>query len=238
MDAPDPASPPTFSREALRELDRRCVEQFGIPSILLMENAAIGMCGHTLAFMREKGSTGALIVAGPGANGGDGLALARHLHNAGVPVRILMLREPRPGTDAGTQHVICARMGLPISTLEDPAGASRALGARLSELAPSPVLIDALLGTGLDRDVSGPALDLIEAMNASPSPVIAADLPSGMDADTGSPRGACVRAELTCTFAGLKRGLAAPGAGAMTGRVELCPIGAPPELVQQLRDPG
>lgn len=235
---------PTFSRDALRELDRRCVEEFGIPSIVLMENAAIGMCDHTLACMRDRGSTGALIVAGAGNNGGDGLALARHLHIAGADVGILMLRAPRHGTDAWTNFQICQRLALPLTTLPaepDRGAADRVPGALargLGGLGGAPVLIDALLGTGLDRDVVGPALALIDAMNASPAPVIAADLPSGMDADSGSPRGGCVRAELTCTFAGFKRGFSSPGAGAFTGRVELCPIGAPPELVERLRDPG
>ena len=227
MDTPDRPSAPTFSRQALRELDQRCVEEFGIPSILLMENAAIGMCDHTLAFMREHRSMGVLILTGAGNNGGDGLALARHLHTAGVPVQILMLREPRPGTDAGTQHDICTKMGLPISALQDPADAAPAIRDRLSELAPSPVLVDALLGTGLDRDVTGAG-----------DPLIAADLPSGMDADSGKPRGACVRAGLTCTFAGLKRGFASPEARALTGRIQLCPIGATPQLVQRVREPG
>lgn len=230
--APD-TSARTFSAAALREIDRLCVDEFAIPSIVLMENAASAMAAHTLALARVRALTGALILAGPGNNGGDGYALARHLSNAAFPVRLAVAAPSRDGSDAAINRTICARTGLDILDANELLGpgalAGAAPGAR-------PLLVDALLGTGLDRDVAGPVRRLIESVNASALPVVAADLPSGMDADTGRPLGVCVRADLTCTFAGLKRGFSAPGAESLTGAVRLCPIGAPRALLDRLAD--
>ncbi|MFI4896271.1 MAG: NAD(P)H-hydrate epimerase, partial [Phycisphaerales bacterium JB059] len=224
----------TLSSAALRELDRRCVESYGNPSIVLMENAAIGMARHTLALARRRDRSGALILCGPGNNGGDGFALARHLTNAAFPTRLARLSPPREGSDAAINHAICAHMGvdsLDARELLDPDALKRAApGDR-------PLLVDALLGTGLSREVTGPLRSLIEGVNAAGLPVVSADLPSGMDADTGAPLGTAVRADLTCAFAALKRGFAAPGASELTGEVRLCPIGAPLALLDQLADP-
>ncbi len=238
----DDRSGMTFSRRALRELDRLCAVEFAIPSIVLMENAAIGLCERTLAFMRERGSTGALIVAGPGNNGGDGLALARHLHNAGVGVRIALFGRARPESDAGVNLEICRRMGLEMAALDigegmGAEGANKQLRAESGlGLGASLAVVDALLGTGLDREVRGAMRSVIEAINTLGLPVIAADTPSGLDSDTGRPLGACVRADLTCTFAGLKRGFAMGNAREFTGEVAVCPIGAPRELLERLAD--
>ena len=233
MDHAPAPSTLVFRRDALRELDRRCVEQSGIPSIVLMENAAIGMARHVLTQIHEQDLGGALILCGPGNNGGDGLALARHLSNTGIPVRIALTAQPRADSDASINLDICRRMDLPITMLtDDPASDLDRERARLR----SPLLIDALLGTGLDREVSGPMRSCIEWINASGRPVVGADLPSGMEADTGLQLGVAVRAGLTCTFAGLKRGFSSPGAGALTGRVEVCPIGAPRALLDELCD--
>lgn len=231
-DAPT-ANTRVFSRDALREIDRRCVEAYAIPSIVLMENAAIGMARHVLDLIREQKLGGALIFCGPGNNGGDGLALARHLHNAGIPVQIVIISEPRQGSDAAINLEICRRMNLPMTLISETSGG--VLAAVVSELG-TPVLIDALLGTGLDREVTGPILSCIEWINASGLPVVSADLPSGTEADSGRALGEAVHADVTCTFAGLKRGFGAPGARAITGRVEVCPIGAPRELLDELCD--
>lgn len=222
-----------MSRDALRELDRRCVQQYAIPSIVLMENASIGLARGVLGVIDERRLGGALILCGPGNNGGDGLGAARHLHNAGVPVRVALSAPPRPGSDAAVNHEIARRMGLAITALPDePAPALDALARELSP----PLIVDALLGTGLDREVGGVIRACIEWINASGRPVVSADLPSGMGADSGRVMGACVSAGLTCTFAARKRGFAAPGAPGLLGRVEVCPSGAPRELLDRLCD--
>ena len=205
-----------------------------------MENAAIDLCRHTLAFGRDRSSTGVLILAGPGGNGGDGLALARHLHNAEAGVHIALLGQPSPETDASVNLGICRRMGLGITALDpesDSASPLDSISPQIWEaLGGAPVIIDALLGVGLDREVQGITRNLIEHVNSMRRPVVAVDLPSGMDPDTGRALGACIRADLTCTFGGIKRGFGAPEARESTGRVVLCPIGAPRELLDQLAD--
>lgn len=222
-----------MSRDALRELDRLCVERYAMPSIVLMENAAIGLTRGVLDVLERRDLGGVLILCGPGNNGGDGLCAARHLHNAGAPVRVALTAPPRPGSDAEVNHEIARRMGLSLTPLPvEPGPTLESLSQELT----SPVIVDALLGTGLDREVGGQARACIEWINASGRPVVSADLPSGMDAETGRALGVCVRATLTCTFAARKRGFAAPGASDLTGRVEVCPIGAPRELLDELSD--
>lgn len=236
----------TLSRAALRELDRLAVERYAIPSIVLMENAALGLAIEALAMIASDGLDGAIIVCGPGNNGGDGLALARHLHNARVSVRVLLARPAGSNTgDARTNLAICERMNLAI---DPPPGAGADAGAwidgALARLGPAPaarrrLLVDALFGTGLDRPVEGFVLGLIGAVNARRSlvRVLGVDIPSGLDADTGRVLGDAVRADVTVTLGARKRGFAAPGAGALLGRVVVRPIGAPRELVERLADP-
>ncbi len=232
---------PTLSRDALRELDRLCVENFAIPSIVLMENAARGIARHALAMIEERGLGAVDIVCGPGNNAGDGLALARHLHNARAGVRVLLARAPETYKgDALTNLTICQRMGLAIVP---PPANDADHGAWLDDAiaragAPA-LLVDALLGTGLDRPVGGQLLALIGAINARRPrcPVLSVDIPSGLDADTGRVLGDAVRADLTVTLGARKRGFGVPGAHDLLGRVVVAGIGAPRELIERLADP-
>lgn len=231
-----------LSREALREVDRLAVEEFAIPSIVLMENAARGLARRALGFMRERGLSRAVILAGPGNNGGDGFALARHLRNAGVEVTILTTHpDDRYAGDAGVNLLICRRMGLAIQTLPPDETAGRVAARRIAQThAESRALIvDALLGTGLDRPVEGAIASVIGAVNALGDPrppVLSVDIPSGLDADTGRPLGVAVRADLTVTLAARKRGFDAPGGASHTGKVVVEAIGAPRELIRRLAD--
>lgn len=252
-----PTSPPrTFSRQALRQLDELAEQEFGIPTLVLMENAAAALARVCLAQGGLKPGDAVVVVCGGGSNGGDGLAAARHLDNAGCNPRPLLLRRVDDlRGDAAVNGRIARAMGLPL--VEPPPGgwtheslrpafAHAAAGAR--------VLVDAVLGTGADRPVeasspAGLAVALINAWRAGRNAavhtaaraVVAADLPSGMDADTGrglvGTSGDCVRADFTVTFTGHKRGFAAPGAAAFTGGVVVADVGAPRNLVERLADP-
>ncbi len=240
-----PHDAPTLSRDALRELDRLCVEEFGIPSIVLMENAARGIAAQALLVADTGSIDAAVILCGPGNNGGDGLALARHLHNADISVLVMLTSPPDSCSgDARVNLEICQRMGL---TIEPPPPEIVSAGDWLDDALrfhpagpdPSPCLVvDALLGTGLDRAVRGFILDVIRALNARTGlgPVLSVDLPSGLDADTGRPLGGAVRADLTVTLAARKRGFASPEAAAFTGRVVVEGIGAPRALIERLAD--
>lgn len=188
-------------REA-QELDRRAREKYFIPSILLMEHAAQAVVEQALKLGRRF-----TVVAGTGNNGGDGLAAARLLHQKGCRVSILPL-----ASLAGEQAQMVRALKIPRARKID-----------------APVVIDALFGIGLNRDVTGRAADLIARMNASRRPIVAVDIPSGLDGDTGLPRGSAVRAALTVTFGFPKMGFRNPAAKEYLGRVVVADIGYPQE---------
>lgn len=225
-----------FSREQIREVDRQAVERYGMPSAVLMENAASGMAMHAvhmLGWPNGRGEERVLILCGAGNNGGDGFAAARHLHNAGLAVTaVQMSPTAKYRGDAGTNLEICRAMGLSIiDGSDDP-------GAALDALPEADLVIDGLLGTGLTREVREPIAGVIEWINRrQDAPVLAVDVPSGMDCDSGRPLGTCVAADVTITFAGYKRGFFEKGAERYTGEVRLVGIGVPRELIEELGEP-
>ncbi len=230
-----------LGRAAVRDVDRLAVEVFGIPSIVLMENAAFHIADVALHLLREARPPRILIVCGPGNNGGDGLAAARHLHNAGAVVEIVTaVPDGAMLGDAATNLKIARKMGLPITTIDTgrPAAAVEQAIARLGEPG---LIVDALLGTGLTSPVREPSLSLIEAINAAARDrgitVLAVDIPSGLDTDTGQPLGAAVRADVTVSMVGLKTGFTTLTAQGYVGDVVVADIGAPRELAARLGTP-
>jgi len=211
-----------LTREQIREVDRIATEELRIPSLLLMENAAIGIAAIALG-MGPFGSGRVAIVCGPGNNGGDGLAAARHLSNRGLDVRVhlpLTADAYRDGSDAATNLAIVRAMDIPL--LEDLQFESPAL------------VIDALLGTGLVREIRDPFRAAVAAMNDSGCPVLSVDLPSGLDANTGQVLGSAVRASVTATMAAPKVGFETREGPAHVGRVVVVDIGVPPSLLERV----
>jgi NAD(P)H-hydrate epimerase len=231
-DAASATRVPPATRAQIRDWDRRAIEEYGIPGIVLMENAALG-CERVLLEILAADPRCAppyRIICGPGNNGGDGLALARHLHNRRLDVSIHLV-EPRArvraGSDAATNLRIAERMALPITEPGPGLPLERAIAAATGD----GTLIDALLGTGLDRPLRPPYLEWVRAVNAAGRPVIALDIPTGLDADTGEVLGEAVRADHTITMAAPKLGFARGEGPARTGRIHLVGIGAPRELL-------
>lgn len=206
------------------EADRFSIEALGVPGIALMENAS----RHVARAVAERCPPGALIrvICGGGNNGGDGFGAARHLAAWGHAVEIWTLRPAeRYGGDARVNLDACRRMGLPIAPWSD--GPPPVSGASW--------VVDAVLGTGLSGDVRGAAAEAIAWMNQSPSPVMAVDIPSGVDGATGAVRGIAVQATHTVTFATSKPGhWLFPGAG-RRGTLEIVDIGMPPEAIDRTR---
>jgi len=208
-----------LSRKESREIDERAARVLGIPSICLMENAGAGAARIALELAR-KGRV--LCACGPGGNGGDAMVVARHLAIAGADVDLLRVGQ-HPSGDAAVQLAICAAMGLKSIWIHDPTTATH-----LFDGGATPALVvDGLFGTGLTRAPDGAAAALIAAINSSGIPVLALDLPSGLDCDMGAPLGPCIRAAVTATFVAPKLGFAAPGSRAFTGDVRVLGIGAP-----------
>ncbi len=216
-----------LSREQVRRVDQQAVTRYGIPSLILMENA-----GRNAAEIvhRTYGTRGrAPVICGPGNNGGDGCVIARHLHNFGWEVRLLMTGQVDDLTpDARVNYQIVLAMGLNPYLTTDAAEQRH----WIESIRADDIIVDALLGTGFHGQVRDPLARLIAAINASPRrTVVAVDVPSGLDCDTGQPSNATICADLTVTFVATKRGFLHPEAAPYVGRVEVADIGAPRELV-------
>ncbi|MCC7535097.1 MAG: NAD(P)H-hydrate dehydratase [Deltaproteobacteria bacterium] len=206
---------PLLTRDEVRALDAHAIEKLGVPGVVLMENAGRGAADALLAVRPRPGRVD--VVAGTGNNGGDGYVLARHLRLRGHDVRVLALGVPRDGSDAAIMRAVAAASGIAILDVPPLSVAG--------QVADASVVVDAVLGTGLDRLVGGATEQALRAIDASPAFRVALDLPSGLDADTGQPLGFAPRADLTITFAAHKRGLHAPPGAVLAGRVVLADIG-------------
>jgi NAD(P)H-hydrate epimerase len=212
-----------LTRQAVREIDRRAIEEFGIPGIVLMENA-----GRNAAELLRDLNPLRLRVAiacGPGNNGGDGFVMARHLDRLGLTVNVYLFADPKSlSPDAAVNYRIVERMGLPITIMPTPS-ASLFQGFGW--------VVDALFGTGLTRAPATPFDAVIAAINRSGAQILAVDVPSGLDCDTGKPLGAAVRAHHTVTFVGMKEGFLYPEARPYVGEVHFADIGAPRRLIDE-----
>lgn len=225
-----------LSRTEVRSIDARAAEEFGLPTVVLMENAGRGAAGVIRERLTPPGLSlpRILILCGPGNNGGDGGVVARHLDLWGYPVRVVWFAEPEKlRGDAAVQRRVLERSGLEQCFWQNEPNSDRSgLDALLAE---ADIVVDGLLGTGLTRPVEGILFLLIEAINRSAKPTLALDLPSGLDADSGLPLGTAVRATYTATFVAPKLGFSAPAAASYTGEVVVVDIGAPRSLLEQFR---
>ncbi|MGH7270794.1 MAG: NAD(P)H-hydrate epimerase, partial [Polyangiaceae bacterium] len=217
---------PVLSRAQMREFDARAASELHVPSLLLMENAGRGAADVLLREMFAQGARGArvVVVCGRGNNGGDGFVLARHLLVRAARPTVLLAGSPNGLLGDAAVHFEAWRgVGGHVHELP-PAGP---LSTLIEETGQASVIVDALLGTGLDRRVEGWMADVIGVINAAPAPRFALDLPSGLDADTGASLGVAVQAHATATFAHRKLGLVTPNGARLAGRVHVVDIGVP-----------
>lgn len=218
-------SPLILTRDQVRRIDRKAIDEYGMPGIILMENAgrnAAEIVQDKYTHLEEQ-HVG--VFCGPGNNGGDGFVIVRHLHNAGWSVRVVLICDPdKLKGDALINYQIVRAMTIPI----EPIAASDEV------LSWCTLVIDALFGTGFSGQVREPAASLIDRMNASGRPIVAVDVPSGLDCASGTPADNTIRAELTITFVAVKSGLATPSAGDYVGRVVAADIGVPKELIETI----
>jgi NAD(P)H-hydrate epimerase len=222
-----------LARQEVRELDRLAIEEYGVAGVVLMENAG----ANAARLLEAHGISGTVVIAcGRGNNGGDGFVIARHLDAAGYEVRMLLAaRVESHAGDAAINLRIAERSGVPIVCLADAEEAEWRRG-----VAGAAWIVDALLGTGAAGPPRGAIATAIGAINSvraalseTTTRVLAVDLPSGLDADTGETPGECVRADLTATFVAEKAGFANPAAAAFTGSVHVLGIGAPGSLLRR-----
>jgi NAD(P)H-hydrate epimerase len=220
-----------FTAEEMRRVDERAIRELGIPGATLMEHAGAGAAAAALEWLaaarRPPRGRRVVVVCGKGGNGGDGFVVARHLARRGVRCEVLLAAPPgEVRGDAAVKLRELRKAGLRPVVL----GEVSALGARLAR---ADLVVDALLGTGSRGAPEGVVADAIDAINAAGRPVLALDIPSGLPADADAPPRRCVRADLTVTFAGLKRGLVMPPGRELAGRVTVADIGVPaPEVAR------
>jgi NAD(P)H-hydrate epimerase len=217
---------PVLSRAAVRELDRRAIEEYGIPSLLLMENAGRACADEASRVL--GGSQGpVLVLCGPGNNGGDGLVIARTLSNRGVEASAVFAgtraKLASGSADVATNLRLWEGLGRTLERVTTP-GDFEGLASRLARAA---LLVDALFGTGLVRELEDPWRGLVRLVNAARRPVLAVDVPSGLDADTGAVLGEAVRAAVTVTFVAAKPGFYRGMGPELCGRIVVAEIGIP-----------
>ena len=217
---------PTLTREQMVEVDRAMVEDFGIELLQMMENAG----RHLAHLTRDRFLAGdaegkaVAILAGTGGNGGGALVAARRLHSWGARVEVALMRPAD------------VYSGVPRHQLET----ARKLGMRVKTMESEPleegpdVILDGMIGYGLRGKPKGSVADAIRWATAQPAPVLALDLPSGMDPTSGEMTRPAIKATATLTLALPKRGLAEAGAEEFTGQLYLADIGVPREVYGQL----
>ncbi len=212
-------------------MDQRAIRELGIPGATLMENAGRGAAACIQAALPDLGlprrGVRVAVVCGKGGNGGDGFVVARWLKRAGHRVEVFLLAAPDElRGDPALKLREMERRGLRARVVEDPAVLARALPA-------AQLVVDAMLGTGARGEPSALIAAAIEHVNASGRPVVALDVPSGLSADGAPPEGPVVRATLTPTFAGLKRGLVGGAGVTLAGRVVVVDIGVPRAAIER-----
>ena len=218
------------SAEIMQKLDRRAIEECGIPGIVLMENAGRGTTDFIEENYHEIFNKKVAIFTGKGNNGGDGFVIARHLVNKGVEVKVFLLC---PGDslrgDALANFDIARRVGIEIVELQET-------GFRdfiECELKGCGLIVDAIFGTGLNSEVRGIFREVIDIVNQADAPTVSVDIPSGLSADSGKVLGISIRADSTVTFAYPKLGLLIYPGSDSVGKLETIDISIPKYLIDQ-----
>jgi NAD(P)H-hydrate epimerase len=228
MTESDPSDRRALTCAEVRDLDRRAIDEFGVPGVVLMENAGRS-CAELLLSLGCSGKT--TIVCGKGNNGGDGYVIARHLELAGVPVNVVSVGDPSAlPPDARPHFDVWASSGAPIVRWD------RSLDDELlaASVAGSEWVIDALLGTGMQGAPRPPFDRVIRLLNRLPSRRFAVDSPSGLDCDRGVAEGEVFHACHTGTFVAAKVGFSQPAAARVIGRLHVLDIGAPRKLLEDV----
>jgi len=217
-----------MSRDEVRAVDRWAIHETGVPGVVLMENAGRSCAELVKDRLAGVENPEVAVFCGTGNNGGDGFVIARHLLNAGFRVSVVLCghREKVRG-DARVNLDILEKLGYTVERL-DPGAGDAALWVR-ERAGHADMIVDALFGTGLQGELREPYRSLVETINALKPPVLAVDIPSGLDCDTGQPLGSVIRACCTVTFVAVKKGfLAVPEARRYVGELFVASIGVEP----------
>jgi ADP-dependent NAD(P)H-hydrate dehydratase / NAD(P)H-hydrate epimerase len=216
--------------QEMRELDRLTIEKYRVPSLTLMENAGEAVAEALLARFARQAKAGVLVVCGKGNNGGDGLVVARHLKKKSIPCEVVLLaRKEEISPDAAANLRAYLKVKGKLFEGDD---ALALLGERLKG---KKLIVDAILGTGLKEKVRGLYAEAIARINSSGLPVLAVDIPSGLDGDRGRPLGAAIKAEMTVALGFPKLGEVIYPGVSYVGELAVADIGISPGAVQEVR---
>jgi NAD(P)H-hydrate epimerase len=218
----------------MREADRRTIEDIGIPSLVLMENAGRQVVAAMEAIHSDLSERQVAILCGRGNNGGDGFVVARTLVQRGVDVSVfLMGRVADVRGDARTNLEILGRLGVTVIEIAD----GQAWELHLSEVRDCTLIVDAIFGTGLNAPLTGLIESVVTDVNASGIPVVSIDIPSGLSADSSEPIGESIEAGTTVTLGAPKLPLVLAPAETRAGDIVIADIGIPDEVIESVDGP-
>ena len=215
----------TITSKKAKQLDALAQERYGVPAIMMMELAGIAVFKETQKVLRRARNKSVAVVCGAGNNGGDGFVAARHLYNEGVAVCIFVVGDRMNiKNDAKMNYDIVQNIKIKTHAVKSK--------KEINKLRNYGVIVDAIFGIGLARDVAGIYREVIEGINSLNKTVIAVDIPSGLDADTGLPRGIAVKAATTVTMAAAKKGFYVKEGPKYAGKIVVADIGWPRGLLK------
>jgi len=214
--------------------DRAAIDDYGIPGLLLMENAGTQVVEAMEEFFEADAPGSVAVCCGKGNNGGDGFVVARHLYNLGLDVHAYLFASAKQlQGSAAAQHAMAQALGVPITDIPD----ADAWDAHYAALEGYDCIVDALFGTGITGGLRGHHGEVVDAINAAGAAVVAVDLPSGLSADSGNVEGPVVDADLTVTFAAAKLCHVLPPAEDYCGEIYVVDIGIPEASIAAIDDP-
>ena len=217
--------------EEMRRIDGIAIEEFKMPSILLMENAGRGVADVVLRMSKEKKNSKVAIFCGKGNNGGDGLVAARHLVNNGIGVDVYLLaKKSELKNDPLVNFNILTKLTKSIKSICD----LKSFNKIKEDLKNTDIIIDAMFGTGLASIISEPHRSIIKYLNKLNIPIVSIDVPSGLDATEGKVLGAAVRADKTATLCLPKKGFLKNEGLRHTGEVVVCDISIPRPAINKV----
>src|SRR5436190_3191088 len=218
----------------MRDADRRTIEEIGIPSLVLMENAGRQAVAAMEAVYSDLLDRQIAVLCGRGNNGGDGFVIARTLVQRGADVAVFLIGSVADVRgDARINLEILGRLGVTVVEVAD----SQAWELHFSEVSDCTLIVDAIFGTGLNAPLSGLIESVVADVNASGIPVVSIDVPSGLSADSPDPIGPCIDAGLTITLGAPKLPLVLPPGETHAGDIVIADIGIPPAIFESVDGP-
>lgn len=215
----------------MNEIDNITISEVGIPGIVLMENAAIKVVEEIVKYLGTIFGKEIIIIAGKGNNGGDAFAAARHLYNKGADIRVYIIIDKKAiGGDAAVNLGILENMGIPINELFE----KKHVTLLMEKISDADIIVDGILGTGLKGNIKDNLKDVVEALNVSGKPIIAIDIPTGVNGETGEVSDVCIKATKTVTFGLPKLGLVVHPGCEYTGGLIIADIGLVSSVIDKM----